>query len=102
MRIDELRIGLVTEALIDRPLVRMLDWLAREVPEITALEIGTGGYAPSHHCDVQRLLADAGARRAWQAEIAAHGVIVTALNAWGNPLHPDPAIAAAHDRALRD
>lgn len=98
----DLQIGLVTEALISHPLGGVLDWVASEVPEITGLEIGTGGYAPSQHCEAERLLVESGTRRAWQAEIAARELRVMALNAWGNPLHPDPAIAAAHDQALRN
>jgi sugar phosphate isomerase/epimerase len=42
------------------------------------------------------------ARRAWLAEITARGLSIGALNAWGNPLHPDPDIAAKHDADLRD
>ena len=95
-------IGLVTEALIRQPLTEVMDWLAREVPEITALEIGTGAYAPTHHCDMPRLLSDAEARRVFRREVGARGLHIAALNVWGNPLHPDPTIGEAHDRALRD
>jgi sugar phosphate isomerase/epimerase len=95
-------IGLVTEALISQPLTEVMDWLTREVPEITGLEIGTGAYAPTNHCDMPRLLSDAGARRAFRDEVSARGLHIAALNVWGNPLHPDPAIGDAHDRALRD
>ena len=45
-------IGLVTEALIQQPLTEVMDWLVRDVPEITGLEIGTGAYAPTNHCDM--------------------------------------------------
>ncbi len=95
-------LGLVTEPLVDLSLLDMLDWLAAEVPQITALEIGTGAYAPTPHCDIKLLLDDAGARRRWLSEIAARGLRVAALNVWGNPLHPDAEVAAAHDAALRD
>ena len=39
------------------------------------------------------------ARSAWLTAIARHGLRVDALNAWGNPLHPDPDLAREHDRA---
>ncbi|HET7882594.1 MAG TPA: sugar phosphate isomerase/epimerase [Acetobacteraceae bacterium] len=97
-----LAIGLVTEAMIKRPLVEVMDWLVREVPAITGLELGAGAYAPTNHCDMPRLLADAGARDAFRREIGARGLHIAALNVWGNPLHPDPAIGTAHDGALRD
>ena len=48
------------------------------------------------------LLASDQARSAWLAAIARHGLQVDALNAWGNPLHPDQDLAREHDRALRD
>src|SRR5438477_12975891 len=56
----ELRIALVTEAFLDRPLPELLNWLLDEAPEITALELGSGGYAPHPHCDREALLRDAG------------------------------------------
>jgi sugar phosphate isomerase/epimerase len=99
---SRLEIGLVTEALIRQPLIDVMDWIVRSVPEITGLEIGTGAYAPTDHCDMARLLSDATARGAFLHEITTRGLRISALNAWGNPLHPDPAIGDVHDRALRD
>jgi sugar phosphate isomerase/epimerase len=80
----------------------MLSWLQREVPEVTDLEVGVGGYAPHPHCDVALLLARAQSRAAWLDQITAHGLRVGALNAWGNPLHPDEQIAQQHDADLRN
>jgi sugar phosphate isomerase/epimerase len=97
-----LEIGLVTEALIRQPLTDVMDWLVREVPEITGLEIGTGAYAPTNHCDMSRLLSDSSARMKFRSEIGTRGLHIAALNVWGNPLHPDPAIGDQHDRALHD
>ncbi|HUY73965.1 MAG TPA: sugar phosphate isomerase/epimerase [Candidatus Dormibacteraeota bacterium] len=97
-----LRIGVVTEAFADRPLVDVMDWLVRDAPLVTDLEVGAGGYAPPGHCDVPRLLKDAGARRAWIDEISSRGLRLAALNVWGNPLHPDAAVASKHDADLRD
>jgi sugar phosphate isomerase/epimerase len=96
------RIGVVTEPLAKRPLVDVMDWLAREVPEITDLEIGTGAYAPTTHCDLRALLHDPAARTAWLHEITARGFRIGALNVWGNPLHPNSEIASKHDSDLRD
>jgi sugar phosphate isomerase/epimerase len=96
------RVGLVTEAMIHRPLVEVMDWLIREVPDVTDLEIGTGGYAPIDHCDMHVLLRDAGERRDWLREITSRGLRIGALNVWGNPLHPDPEIAKKHGSDLRD
>jgi sugar phosphate isomerase/epimerase len=96
------RLGVVTEAFAGRPLIEVMDWLRTAAPAVTDLELGAGGYAPTMHCDVPLLLRDAGARRAWSAEISARGLRVGALNVWGNPLHPDASIARKHDQDLRD
>src|SRR5262249_28334886 len=66
------------------------------------IEVGAGGYAPHPHCDVAALLAGASARSAWLDGIARHGLGISALNAWGNPLHPDPGLARRHDEDLRN
>lgn len=96
------RIGLVTEAFANRPLVDVMNWLVREAPVVTDLEIGTGGYAPAGHCDMGLLLRDAAARKAWVDEIDARGLRIGALNVWGNPLHPDASVAKQHDTDLRN
>ena len=88
-----LRIGVVLEAFLDRPLADVLGWLEREVPEVTHIEVGAGGYAPHPHCEVDKLLASAPARAKWLDKVARHGLAVDALNAWGNPLHPDDEVA---------
>jgi sugar phosphate isomerase/epimerase len=80
------RLGLVTEAFADRSLADLLDWLEREAPEITDLEIDSGGYAPQAHCDRATLLADPEARRRWRGQIEDRGLRIGALNAWGLPL----------------
>src|SRR6266566_6734459 len=68
------RIGVVTEAFADRPLVDVMDWLVNNAPSVSDLEIGTGGYAPTGHCDMPLLLRDSAARNAWFEEIATRGL----------------------------
>lgn len=96
------RLGIVTEAFANRPLGEVMDWLTKEAPTVEGLEIGTGAYAPTTHCDMPSLLHDAAARKRWLAEISSRGLHVAALNCWGNPLHPDAAISRKHDSDLRD
>ena len=98
----EIRLGVVTEAFADRPLTALLDWLAENAPQVRDLELGSGGYAPHPHCDRAALLTDPGRRTAWLDEIEGRGFRIAALNAWGNPLHPDPDVARRHDADLRD
>ncbi len=93
---------MVTEAFAAKPLAEVMDWLVKAAPQVTDLEIGSGGYAPRTHCDLQVLLRDNDARQRWSADIAAHGLRVGALNAWGNPLHPDATIGSKHATDLRD
>jgi sugar phosphate isomerase/epimerase len=96
------RLGVVTEAFSERSLVDVMDWLVASAPRVTALEVGAGGYAPTRHCDLQLLLRDAAERKRWLDEITSRGLTVAALNVWGNPLHPDEAVAKKHDADLRD
>src|SRR5262249_60003283 len=100
MAAPRLKIGLVTEALAGKPLREVMDWVIAEAPEIGGLEIGTGGYAPTTHCDMPRLLKEHAARRAWKKEIEARGLEIAAFNCWGNPLHPDGSIARPPHAAL--
>ncbi len=96
-----MRVGVFLDGLAERPLADALDWLAGAAPEVRDVELGVGGYSPAPHLDLDRLLADAGARDELLGALHGRGLALCALNASGNPLHPDPAVAAAHDRALR-
>ena len=75
-------VALLTDALAHRSLGEVESWCAER--GIGALEIGVGGYSAAPH--VHDLPGE---------------LEVVALNASGNPLHPDPVVAAQHDAALR-
>jgi sugar phosphate isomerase/epimerase len=96
------KIGVFTAILADVPFEAALDRVAALGAE--AVEVGAGGYPGAHHCDTAALLADAGAARRWRDAVAARGLVVSALSAHANTLHPDRDTAAeAHavlDRAL--
>jgi sugar phosphate isomerase/epimerase len=96
------KLCVVTEAFGNRPLDAVLAWLSSALPAITDLELASGGYAPTTHCDRQLLLRDAAARERWRRGIEERGFHVAALNAWGNPLHPDHELASRHDADLRE
>jgi len=91
-----MRVGVFTDGLGHLSLDDALGWLEAELPEVKDLEIGTGGFSPAPHCDVDALGADPAAARAWLEGIESRGFRLAALNANGNPLE-DPD----HDRALR-
>ena len=97
-----MRLGVVLEGLLDRTLDDALELLATTVPEVTDLEVGVGGFAPSPHCDVAALLHDDAARASWLQRIERAGFRVSALNVSGNPLDPNGDIARRHDADLRN
>ena len=97
-----MRLGVVLEAFLDRTLDDTLDFVARGAPQITDLEIGVGGFAPTPHCDVGQLLRDPTARRRWAERLENRGFRVSALNVSGNPLDPDGDVARLHDEDLRN
>ena len=99
---EPLRIGVVLEALIVQPFPAVLDWLLANAPNVTDVEVGSGGYAPHPHCDRNRLLGEPGYRETWRKEITSRNLRIGALNVWGNPLHPDNQLATRHDAELRD
>jgi len=97
-----MRLGVVLEAFADRTLEEALELLATTAPQISALEVGVGGFGPTPHCDVPLLLRDEAARREWLRRVNERGFSVAALNASGNPLDPDEAVARRHDEDLRN
>jgi sugar phosphate isomerase/epimerase len=97
-----MNLGLFTDAFPKWSLTEVLDWLGREVPSISMVEIGTGGYSPVPHCDMRALLRSSRKRKAWLQSIRSKGYEISALNVSGNPLSPRPDWAKSHDRHLRD
>src|SRR5437868_11065285 len=65
---------------------------------LTAIELPTGGYARSPLIDAAAILADAGLQRKLLDDVARHGLVISALSCHGNAVHPDAAIAKAHER----
>ena len=98
---EGLRIGVVLEAFVDVSLEDTLMFLSTEAPEVSMIEVGAGGYAPNPHCNVDDLLVSEQSRRHWLSLLARYDIGLDSLNAWGNPVHPDPELAEQHDRALR-
>jgi sugar phosphate isomerase/epimerase len=91
---------LLTDGLAHLELDEALAWCTAR--ELTAVELGVGGYSPAPHVDRAVLLRDGAACGRLLAQLADAGVQLAALNASGNPLHPHRDIAAEHDAALRD
>jgi len=68
---------------------------------VEAVEIGAGGYGGIQHCPMDDLLASADKRKAYMKAITSRGLILSALSAHSNPLHPDKAIARKADEDFR-
>lgn len=93
-----MKIGMVTDSLGTLGTAEMLATAAEL--GLDAVEFATGNWSPAPHLDLDTLLADTAARRAFIALVADHGLEISALNANGNQLHPGPE-GAAHDACVR-
>lgn len=83
-----MKIGLFTDSLADLPFEEALAWAAAE--GIEAVEIGTGNFSPAPHCDLEALVEEDSARRAFLGALERHGLMLSALNCNGNLLDPHP------------
>lgn len=92
-----MKIGVFTALFDSTPLPQTLDILA--AMQVEAIEVGTGGYPGSGHCDVDALLEDPSAAIAWMKQVTERGMTVSAFSQHGNPVHPDPE-RAQHDHAV--
>ena len=76
-----------------------LRWCAER--GIAHIEMGVGGWKQADHLDLDTLLRDARERDRLQGELREHGLVLSCVNAAGNPLHPDPAVGERHAALLR-
>lgn len=83
-----MKIGLFTDGLPDLDFHAALDWVAER--EIEVVEISTGGFSNTPHCNRKEMLGSADARSAWMDAIASRGLVLSALNCNGNLLDPHP------------
>ncbi|MBR5252591.1 MAG: sugar phosphate isomerase/epimerase [Clostridia bacterium] len=69
---------------------------------VEAVEIACGGYPGKDHADPDILLNDEAAFAQWMATFKKYDMEIAALACHGNPVHPDPEVAAAFDRVFRN
>ncbi len=81
-----MKIGMVSDSLAQLPFEAMLD-AARDLG-VEGIEVNTGNWSSAPHLDLEGMLKDASARRAFLAAFEARGLRLIALNANGNQLHP--------------
>jgi len=90
-----MRIGVLTALFQELSFTEVLDKV--HTMGITAVELGTGAFAPAPHINLDEMLIDEGKRAAYQRELADRNMIISALSCHGNPLHPDPQVAKHAD-----
>jgi sugar phosphate isomerase/epimerase len=66
---------------------------------LDAIELPCGAYPGSRLLDAEAALADPALQQRIKDDVARHGLTISALSCHGNPVHPDPAVARAHERA---
>lgn len=86
-----MKLGVFTVLFQQKPFEEMLDYVAAK--GLQAVELGTGGYPGTAHCNPDELLGDAGKLKAFKQAVDSRGLIISALSCHGNPLHPQKAIA---------
>lgn len=94
-----MKLGLFTVVFADLPIEQALDRVV--ALGLDAVELGTGNYPGSSHCDPDELLADAARRHALTRALVDRGLVISALSCHGNPLHPDPDIARSSHETWR-
>jgi sugar phosphate isomerase/epimerase len=93
-----MRIGVLTALFQNLPLEDVLDKV--KAMGITAVELGTGCYAPNPHINLDHFLEDQAAREATLQMLDDRGMIISALSCHGNPIHPNPVVAAEADEVF--
>src|SRR5512135_1596568 len=85
-RRDAMKIGMITDSLAEMS----LDELLRTAAElgIERLEFAGGNWSRAPHLKLDPLLESENARREFLAKLGDHGIVLSALNCSGNPVHP--------------
>ncbi len=83
----------------DLPLEKTLDIFADL--GLTRIELGAAAYSVSSHIDIEDLYAHPEKIDAYRRIFDNRGIGISALGAGGNPVHPDPLIADAHQAAFK-
>lgn len=91
-----MKLGVFAVLLQHKPLEEALDIIAEAGVE--AVELGSGGYPGSAHCNPEVLLENGDKLRSFQQAFTSRGLTISALSCHGNPLHPRRDIAVqAHE-----
>ncbi len=94
-----MRIGLYTAPFSSFPFEEALDRSAKI--GVSAVEIGSGGYAGHPHCPVDELLESESKREEYLEAVTARGLIISAFSCHNNPVDPNPEVAREADEVFR-
>ena len=93
-----MKVGVFTVILRNMPLEQALDYLANL--GVQTVEIGTGAFTGTDHCDADELLANDAKAKEFLNVIHSRGLKISCLSVHGNPIHPNAKIAAEHHAAF--
>jgi sugar phosphate isomerase/epimerase len=79
-----MKIGIFTDSLGRLSFEEMLDWCVTN--GISAIEVGTGNFSSTRHCNLAQLLVSDRARDEYQEAVLKRGLYLSALNCSGNIL----------------
>ena len=93
-----MKVGVFTVILQSQPFEQALDYLAGL--GVQTVEIGTGAYTGSSHCEPEALLKNPKKAKDFLNAIVSRGLEISCLSVHGNPLHPNQETAAEHHAAF--
>ncbi|RBW69684.1 sugar phosphate isomerase/epimerase family protein [Bacillus taeanensis] len=94
-----MKLGVFTVLYQDLPFEQMLDKVVEMGVE--AVELGTGTYPGTKHCNPDELLEDASKLKNFQQAIDKRGLTISGLSFHSNPLHPNKEYAKQSHEAWR-
>ena len=94
-----MKVGALSAAWAGKPLEEVLDFYVEIGLE--AIEIGTGNYPGTSHCDAIKIVNDAKKQKALMQAVESRGLIISGLSCHGNPLHPKATVARKHHEVWR-
>ena len=95
-----MKLGVFSPALAYKSLDDALTYLEEQGAQM--IELGTGGYPGTAHCDAAQLIRDDAKLAEFKATMARHNIQISALSCHGNPVHPNKEIAKQFDDTIRD
>ena len=94
-----MKLGVFTVLFGQQSLDEALDYIKKVGVEV--VELGTGNYPGSSHCNPDELLANDKKLKTFKRKLEDRGMEISALSCHGNPLHPQKAMAKEHKEVQR-